>query len=553
MRALPHLVLFRLPAGGHVVRLAFEVGDLVLQLFETLLRGAVALLLQGLALDLELDQTAVDLVQRLRLGIHGHADARGGLVDQVDGLVRQEAVGDVAVRQGGGGDDGAVADAHPVVDFVFFLEAAQDRHRVLDGGFRDEDRLETTGQGRVLLDVLAIFIQRGGADAVQFAARQGGLQQVGGVHGPVALARADQGVHFVDEKHDLPLGGGDLVQHGLEALLELAAVFGARDQGAHVERQNLLVLQAFRHVAVDDAQGQTLDDGGLADAGFADQDGVVLGAAGQHLNGATDLLIAADDRVDLAVARGLGQVAGVAFQGVEAVLGARAVGGLALADFGDGVVQLLGRDPGGLQRLGGGAALLGDGGQQAFGGDEGVARLFRGLLGGAEDAGGVAVQIDLARAARNLGPLLQQPLGDEFDGGRVSARLIDQLAGQAVALLEQHLEQMLGRELLVAAGQGQRLGGLDGLFGAVGIEVEIHVVRFPLGRRISTQCALSRSDALSCRKGGGCGLWDTQEGRLAIDDAARHGLAWPQEKDGNRRCSRPSIPPWSRPSWSRSR
>jgi hypothetical protein len=42
---------------------------------------------------------AVDLVQFLRLGIHLHAQPRGGLVHQVDRLVGQEAVGDVAVRQ----------------------------------------------------------------------------------------------------------------------------------------------------------------------------------------------------------------------------------------------------------------------------------------------------------------------------------------------------------------------------------------------------------------------------------------------------------------------
>ena len=45
------------------------------------------------------DQTAIDFVQSLGLGIHGHADARGGLVDQVDGLVGQEAILDVAVGE----------------------------------------------------------------------------------------------------------------------------------------------------------------------------------------------------------------------------------------------------------------------------------------------------------------------------------------------------------------------------------------------------------------------------------------------------------------------
>ena len=57
--------------------------------------------------------------------------ARGRLVDQVDRLVGQEAVGDVAVRERRRGDDRRVLDAHAVVDLVALLEAAQDRDRVL--------------------------------------------------------------------------------------------------------------------------------------------------------------------------------------------------------------------------------------------------------------------------------------------------------------------------------------------------------------------------------------------------------------------------------------
>src|SRR5690606_31584628 len=86
-------------------------------------------------------------------------------------------------------------------------------------------RSGAAGEGGVLFDVLAVFVEGGGADAVQLAASQGGLEQVGGVHGPVALAGPDQGVHLVDEQDDLALGGADLVEHGLEPLLELAAVF----------------------------------------------------------------------------------------------------------------------------------------------------------------------------------------------------------------------------------------------------------------------------------------------------------------------------------------
>ena len=141
-----------------------------------------------------------------------------------------------------------------------------------------------------------------------------------------------------------PSDDGDLLQHGLEPLLELAAVFRAGDQRAHVERQQLLVLQAVRHVAVDDAQRQALDDGGLADAGLADQHRIVLGAARQHLDGAADFLVAADHRIELAVAGGLGQVAGVFLQRVIGVLGRLRIGGAALAQRFDGGVEVLRRD-----------------------------------------------------------------------------------------------------------------------------------------------------------------------------------------------------------------
>ena len=96
------------------------------------------------------------------------------------------------------------------------------------------------------------------------------------------------------------------LEDGLEALLEFAAELGPGDQGAHVEGDDALVLEPLRHVAADDALGQPLDDGRLADARLADQDRVVLGAARQDLDDAADFLVAADDRIELALARRAG-------------------------------------------------------------------------------------------------------------------------------------------------------------------------------------------------------------------------------------------------------
>ena len=93
---------------------------------------------------------------------------------------------------------------------------------------------------------------------------------------------------------------------------------------AHVERHQPAVLEAVGHVAIGDAQRQPLGDRGLADAGIADQHRIVLGPPGEDLDGAADLLVAADHRIELAVARRLGEVARELLERVVAVLGALA-------------------------------------------------------------------------------------------------------------------------------------------------------------------------------------------------------------------------------------
>ena len=61
-------------------------------------------------------------------------------------------------------------------------------------------------------------------------------------------------------------------------------------------------MQHLGDVAVDDVLREAFDDGGLADARLAEQHGVVLRAAREDLHDALDLLAAADDRVELALA-----------------------------------------------------------------------------------------------------------------------------------------------------------------------------------------------------------------------------------------------------------
>ena len=69
-----------------------------------------------------------------------------------------------------------------------------------------EDRLEAPLQRGVLLDVLAVLVERRRADRVQLAAREHRLEQVGGVHGALGRAGAHDRVQLVDEEDDPPLG-----------------------------------------------------------------------------------------------------------------------------------------------------------------------------------------------------------------------------------------------------------------------------------------------------------------------------------------------------------
>ena len=130
------------------------------------------------------------------------------------------------------------------------------------------------------------------------------------------------------------------------------ATMAARSSG-----QEPLVLQGLGHVAIDDSLGQAFDDRGLADAGLADQHRIVLGPTGQHLNGPSDLLVAADHRVEFALARHLGEVTGVLLERVVALLGAGALGLAAFADGLDGLIEALGRHAGLGQQLSGGRIL----------------------------------------------------------------------------------------------------------------------------------------------------------------------------------------------------
>ncbi len=321
--------LLGLPALLHGAGFLADLAELLLERLEAGLRGVVGLLAERLALDLEQDPASLELVELDRHRVDLHPEARCRLVHEVDRLVGQESLGDVAVREGRGRDERRVRDPDAVVDLVALAEPAQDRDRLLDARLVDDDRLEAALERGVLLDVLAVLVEGRRPDRVELAAGQHRLEQVRGVHRALGRAGTDDGVQLVDEEDDRAAGVLDLLEDGLQALLELASELRAGNEGAEIERDDPLVLECLGNVAADDPLGEAFGDRRLADAGLADQHRVVLRPAREDLHHATDLVVATDDGVELAGARLGGEVAAVLVEGLVGALGV--LGGHALA------------------------------------------------------------------------------------------------------------------------------------------------------------------------------------------------------------------------------
>ena len=340
-------------------------------------RSGVALLGERRVLDLEPLGAPDQHVELVRHRVDLDAQPARGLVHQVDRLVGQEPVRDVAVRERRRGDQRGVLDAHAVMHLVALLEAAQDRDGVRHGRLADVDRLEAPLESGVLLDARPVLVERRRADRAQLAAREHRLEQVRRVDGALRLAGADDRVQLVDEEDHLAVGGRDVAEHGLQPLLELAAVLGAGEQRAEVERPHALALEALGHVALDDALGEALHDRGLADARLADQDGVVLGAAREHLDHAAHLVVAADHRVELARLGERRQIAPELGERAVALLGVGGRGRLAAAQILQRREQRRLRDACGRERLAHGARRLREAEQQVLGRGEAVAERAR--------------------------------------------------------------------------------------------------------------------------------------------------------------------------------
>ena len=131
---------------------------------------------------------------------------------------------------------GAQIGAHFFIDHgtgIVVGNALEDLQRVLDAGLRHRHRLEAPLQRRVLLDILAVFVEGGGSDDLDLPTGQGGLEDVGGVHAALGISGPHDVVYLVDDQNDVAQLA-DLLDEPLHAALELSPELGTGHQSRQI-------------------------------------------------------------------------------------------------------------------------------------------------------------------------------------------------------------------------------------------------------------------------------------------------------------------------------
>ena len=108
---------------------------------------------------------------------------------------------------------------------------------------------------------------RGRADHVQLTAARAWAEHVAGIHRSFGCPGADDVVQFVDEQQDPALGGRTSSAAPARSRSSNSPRYFAPATSSPMSREKMVRSRRPRGRPVDDALGQALDDGGLADSG----------------------------------------------------------------------------------------------------------------------------------------------------------------------------------------------------------------------------------------------------------------------------------------------
>ena len=212
---------------------------------------------------------------------------------------------------------------------------------------------------------------------------------------------------------------------------------------------NALFFENVGDVALLNALSQAFSNGGLTDTRFTDQHRVVLGTAAEDLNRAADLFIATDDRIELAVAGGCGEIATVFLQGFIGSFRVL-IGHVLAATHGiDSGFQGCCVHADLVQQPLPAALIISKGEQQVLDGDVAVAIALFEAVCTVEPVAEAFAEIDRLWSVLERWQLFEVLFNPCLKFGWRGTCFLENAVGQAI-LLEQCQQQMLGFDLLVS-------------------------------------------------------------------------------------------------------
>ena len=289
--------LLCIPALYQLIVFLTQSCQLILELCQTVLRLSIVLLRQSLRFNLQLQNTALAFVKLRRQRINLSTQTGSSLIYQVNSLIRQKTVIDIAVRKHSSSNQGSVFNTHAMMYLITLAQTTQNRNSILNTRLFYHNRLETTLQSTVLFNIFAVLVQCRCTNAAQLATSKHRLKDIACVHSALGSTGADNGVQLINKHDNLSCALADSLQHLFQALLELTAILGTGNQRRQVQSIQCLVLQAFRHISGHDTSCQTFNNRGFADTRLTNEHRVIFLTTGKNLNRAADFLITPDNRV----------------------------------------------------------------------------------------------------------------------------------------------------------------------------------------------------------------------------------------------------------------
>ena len=235
------------------------------------------------------------------------------LVQKVNGLVRQESVGNIALRQHNTLPCDFRGNSNPMELCILGGNSLHDLASLFNGRLRNGHRLETALQCSILFDMLAVFVKGCCANHLNFATGQSGFQDVGGIHRTLCITGANQIMNFVNHQNDVT-AFLNFADQALHTAFKLAAELCASHQSRQIQQEYFLVTELKGDISGNDPLGEALGNGSFTNAWLTNQTRIILLSAVEDLHHPFCFHITANHRIQLALTGSAGQVHTVAVQ-----------------------------------------------------------------------------------------------------------------------------------------------------------------------------------------------------------------------------------------------